>query len=306
MDASDNNNSDIPYPKKRRKKPNIEKDHRDPLYYNAAKDKDSLAIPSELPAVPKINQYDAEAVMEDLTRVSHRGFQIPPLIDPDTGHFMAPKAKQPSYEQMAILGRLVAMGLPLESACTLLSPPLHYHKVVYALEHNRRKAIIYRRSQSEWLYQSIQLLLTRPPSEIAGLIFILKNRHGKLFDGNRKMQIDVTSNNTPLQLTSPEVIARAREYALEESTSSNSTEVIDVEEVKEEKEESKKELIAPTSSSLSIVDNAKLNSVNDVSSSLSSSYESIPTKVKALKYGEKSEEDLAREYMDELMSGETN
>lgn len=297
-------NNSIPYPKKRRKKPNIEKDHRDPLYYNAAKDKDSLPIPNGLPAVPKINQYDAEAVMEDLTRVSPHGFQIPPLVNPDNGNFMAPKAKQPSYEQCAMLGRLVAMGLPLESACTLLSPPLHYHKVVYALEHNRRKAIIYRRSQSEWLYQSIQLLLTRPPSEIAGLIFILKNRHGKLFDGNRRMQIDVNSNNTPLQLTSPEVIARAREYALEESTSSNSTEVIDVEEVKEEEKEPKKELIAPTSSSLSIVDNANLNSGNDISSSLSSSYQSIP-KVKALKPYEKSEEDLAKEYMDELMGGGT-
>jgi hypothetical protein len=58
----------------------------------------------------------------------------------------------------------------------------------------------------------LQLLLTKPSKEIAGLIFILKNRHSKLFDAGR-LKLDITSAGSPLQLTSPEVIERARLYA---------------------------------------------------------------------------------------------
>jgi hypothetical protein len=121
-------------------------------------------------------------------------------------------AETDAEQHLEWLGFQVARGLTLEQSCLLLSPkPNYYAKVLRTLK-KKKYDYIYKRAQAFWLSEAIKVLLTRPPRETAGLIFILRNRHTELFDGGQ-FKLDVTSAGSPLQLTSPEVIARAREYA---------------------------------------------------------------------------------------------
>ena len=198
---------------------------KDPFSYDADKAKSEIAIPmKDITVLPIMNNIEAECRAHELAGTI-QPIDIPPLLDKTTNTFIRPRSRNPSFEECEILGGLVAMGMPLESACSLLTPPLRYEKVAQCLYSNFRRKSIYRRAQSKWLYNALQLLLTRPSKEIMGLIFILRNRHGRLFDGGR-IKIDVTSAGSPLQLTSPEVIQRAKEYA---KLMQNKTQVIDVE-----------------------------------------------------------------------------
>lgn len=184
---------------------------QDPLAYDPTRDKASLPIP-DVP-VPKINSdVEAEMKLEELAGTV-QPIEVPSLLNKEKNTFTRPRTRMPSYEECEVLGGLVAMGMPLEAACSLLTPPLRYEKVEKCLSTNFKRRTIFRRAQSKWLYNSLQLLLTRPPKEIAGLIFILKNRHSRLFDGGNRLKLDITSAGSPLQLTSPEVIERARLYA---------------------------------------------------------------------------------------------
>ena len=184
---------------------------KDPIAYDPEKDNALIVVPKDIPVKP-MSDIQAEVKMYELAGTV-QPLDIPPLINKETNTFTRPRTRMPSYEECEVLGGLVAMGMPLENACSLLTPPLRYEKVERCLRENFKRRTIYRRAQSKWLYNSLQLLLTREPKEITGLIFILKNRHGKLFDGGNRLKLDVTSAGSPLQLTSPEVIERARIYA---------------------------------------------------------------------------------------------
>jgi hypothetical protein len=182
---------------------------KDPLSYDESKDLAMIAVPKDIPSPKQLGDVEAEC-----KRVEMAGLIQPidtnSLVNPD-GTLIRPRCRIPTFQECEILGRLVAFGLTLESACYLLTPPLKYEKVANCFATNYKRRIIYQRAQSVWLYGALQQLLTRPAGEICGLIFILKNRHSKMFGASSKMHLDV--DVSPLQLTSPEVIQRARLYA---------------------------------------------------------------------------------------------
>jgi hypothetical protein len=254
---------------------------KDPLDYDERVDLKKIKLPEEKVELPMINETKAEVMLNDMAGLIQQ-ISIPSLFE--GGKFNKPRHRKPTYEECETLGSLVGMGLTLEMACTLLTPPLEFRHVEESLNNEFRRRTIYRRSQAKWLYSALQLLLTRPSKEVAGLIFVLKNRHSKLFDGNR-LKLDITSAGNPLQLNSPEVLERARQYALENDKNKNKN-IIDVEEVK------LKELDPATDPN--IIDNDNYRGSGMTKNEF------------ILAHRENREKELEKEYIKQLREGEFN
>lgn len=150
--------------------------------------------------------------------------QIPSLYNKETGEFTRARSRKPTFEQCDQLGLMVGIGLKLDEACSLLTPPLKPKKVEQSIALNTQCKLLFTRAISKWKYFASRYIITHP-KEAMGLTFLLRTRHAKEYGS--KMNIDVTSNGSPLQLTSPEVIQRAREFALEEERKKNAA-IIDV------------------------------------------------------------------------------
>jgi hypothetical protein len=116
---------------------------------------------------------------------------------------------RPTEEEVEQLGTLVASGLTLDMACVVLPEPLDYETVDRYINETLRFKVLYQRAQAAWLYNALQILISKPE----GLMFVLKNRHSRMFGGITR--VDVTSGGKALELNSPQVLALAREIAIE-------------------------------------------------------------------------------------------